>query len=283
MTSMMDRVDAHVLFLNPDIEDYDWISRDELTLLRPCGPSDVAPHIAAHGISGTVLIQAAPCVADTERLLAIAETHDCVKGVVGWVDFENPADRLTLRRLAGHPKFKGVRPMIQNIPDENWMLRRDIQWGFETVTELGLSFDALGVPRHLDTFLILLGRHPGMRTVIDHGMKPQIRYHGPENFRFWADGMSRLAAETGAYLKFSALVNEAGPDWTVADLKPYVDHMFRVFGPDRIMWGSDWPVCRQRCEYDQWLAVAEELTAGLTEAERARVFGGTAAEFYRLG
>lgn len=279
----MFRIDAHHLFLNPDLEDYDWIASDDTILRRSYGPEDVAPHISAHGICGTILIQGAPSVAETERLLELADTVENIRGVVGWVDFENPADRITLRRLALHPKFKGVRPMIQNIPDEHWMLRRDVQWGFEVVTELGLTFDALGTPRHLDAFLILLKRHPGLRTVIDHCMKPQIRHHGPENFRFWADGITQMANETDACLKFSALANEADPDWTVADLQPYADHMLRAFGADRIMWGSDWPVCRQRCEYGDWLAVSEELTAGLTEAERARFFGGTAVEFYGLG
>jgi L-fuconolactonase len=132
------------------------------------------------------------------------------------------------------------------------------------------------------TFLTILTRYPDMRTVIDHCMKPKIRKHSDENFRFWADGMARLA-ETGAFCKFSALVTEAGSEWTVADLKPYAEHVFRAFGADRVMWGSDWPVCRLRCEYGDWRAAAQQLTAEMSEAERARIFGGTASEFYGLG
>jgi L-fuconolactonase len=172
--------------------------------------------------------------------------------------------------------------MIQDIPDDDWMLRPEVQWGFRAVTELGLTFDALGFPRHLRNFLTILTRYPEMRTVVDHCMKPCIRDHGPESFRFWAEGMARIAAETGVFVKFSALVTEARPDWTTDDLRPYADHIFEVFGPERVMWGSDWPVCRLRCEYGRWREAAEELTQGLPAADRARIFGGTAAEFYRL-
>jgi L-fuconolactonase len=275
-------IDAHQHYWNPGRGDYDWMPKDDPVLARPYAPSELEPQLAAHGIEGTVLVQAAATVNETEYLLGIADATPNVLGVVGWIDFEKPSDRAELERLSGHWKFKSVRPMIQDIPDDDWMLRRDVQWGFEAVAELGLGFDALGFPRHLKNFLTILKRHPSMRVVVDHCMKPQIRDHSSESFRFWADGMARIAGETGAFCKFSALVTEANADWTVEDLRPYVEHVFEVFGPARIMWGSDWPVCRLRCKYARWREVAEELTAGLSEAERAQVFGGTAAEFYRL-
>jgi L-fuconolactonase len=226
-------------------------------------------------------VQAAPTVAETEYMLGIADATPHVAGVVGWIDFENPADLAQLTRLAGHPKFRGVRPMIQDIPDDGWVLRDDVQWAFRAICDHDLTFDALGFPRHLAPFDTLLRRYPGMRVVVDHGMKPQIRDHSADAFRHWADGMSRLA-DTGAFVKFSALVTEADPDWTVDDLRPYADHLFAAFGPDRVMWGSDWPVVRLRCDYADWRAAAEALTAGLSATDRARVFGGTAAAFYRL-
>jgi L-fuconolactonase len=275
-------IDAHQHYWNPARGDYDWMPKDDPVLARPYGPADLAPELEAHGIEGTVLVQAAATVNESEYLLGIADATPNVLGVVGWVDFERPADRAVLERLAKHPKFKGVRPMIQDILDDDWMLRSDVQWGFEAVAELGLCFDALGFPRHLENFLTILKRHPRMRVVVDHCMKPQIRDHSSGTFRFWADGMTRIAGETGAFCKFSALVTEANPDWTVDDLRPYAEHVFEVFGAERIMWGSDWPVCRLRCEYSRWREAAEELAAGLSEAARARVFGGTAAEFYRL-
>lgn len=275
-------IDAHQHYWNPARGDYHWMPKDDPVLARRYGPAELAPQLEAHGIGGTVLVQAAATVGESEYLLGIADATPSVLGVVGWVDFDRPADRAELERLARHPSFKGVRPMIQDIPDDDWMLRDEVQWGFEAVTELGLCFDALGFPRHLGNFLTLLKRYPAMRVVIDHCMKPQIRDRSAEGFRFWAEGMARIAGETGACVKFSALVTEAEPDWRVADLRPYAEHVFEVFGPDRIMWGSDWPVCRLRCEYAGWRQAAEELTAGLSEPERARVYGGTAAEFYRL-
>ncbi len=278
----MARIDAHQHFWNPARGDYGWMPKDNPTLSRVYDPSHLAPELAAHGIDMTVLVQAAPTLHESEYLLGVADATPHVAAVVGWVDFETPADAKELKRLANHPKFVGVRPMIQDIPDDDWMLRDDVQWGFRAVAELGLTFDALGFPRHLANFLTVLKRYPDMRVVVDHCMKPQIRDHSPENFRFWAEGMARIAGETGACCKFSALVTEADPDWTVDDLRPYVEHVFAVFGPERIMWGSDWPVCRLRCEYSGWLEAAEALTAELPDAAKARVYGGTAAEFYGL-
>ena len=278
----MVQIDAHQHFWSPARGDYGWMPEDDPILSRPYGPADLLPQLAAHGIDRTVLVQAAPSVHESEYLLGIADAVPQVAGVVGWVDFEDPADRAQLERLAAHPKFVGVRPMIQDLPDDDWMLREDVQWAYRAVTELGLTFDALGFPRHLANFLELLKRHPDMKVVVDHCMKPQIREGSDDHFRFWAEGMRRIAEETGAFCKFSALVTEANADWSVADLEPYVAHVFEVFGPERIMWGSDWPVVRLRTEYAGWRQAAEALTAGLSEAERARVYGGTAAAFYGL-
>ncbi len=200
-------------------------------------------------------------------------------GVVGWVDFEKPGDRAQLERLAKHPKFLGVRPMIQDIADVDWMLRDDVQWGYRALVDLDLTFDALGFPRHLANFHTILTRYPGMRVVIDHCMKPQIRDRA---FADWAPGMARLAKDTGACVKLSGLVTEASDGWTVEDLKPYADHVLEAFGPERVMWGSDWPVCQLQASYDRWREVAEALTDHLGADEKARVFGGTAVEFYRL-
>lgn len=275
-------IDAHQHYWNPARGDYDWMPMDNQVLARQYAPSDLTPHLAHHGIAATVLVQAAATVQETEYMLGIADATPSIAGVVGWIDFENPADLDQLKRLANHPKFLGVRPMIQDLPDVDWMLREDVQWGFKAVTDLGLTFDALGFPQHLANFLTILKRYPDMRVVVDHCMKPQIRDHSPDNLAFWADGMAKIAAETNAFCKFSALATEAKPDWTVADLRPYTDDLFKVFGPDRMMWGSDWPVCQLAATYDEWRQAALELTAHLDDAGRASVFGGTAQAFYRL-
>ncbi|MCG6904750.1 MAG: amidohydrolase family protein [Rhodobacter sp.] len=239
----------------------------------------MAPFLARHGIGRTVLVQAADTINETEYMLGIADVTDSVGGVVGWVDFERRDDCKQLERLARHPKFKGVRPMIQDIADVDWMLRDDVQWGFQALVELDLTFDALGFPRHLKNFRTILRRYPEMRVVIDHCMKPQIRDRA---FEDWAPGMTALARDTGAFLKLSGIVTEAGDGWQAEDLKPYVDHLLKAFGPDRIMWGSDWPVCQLQATYDRWRDVAKALTDHLGATEKARIFGGTAEEFYRL-
>jgi len=274
------QIDAHHHFWNPARGDYGWMPEDNSTLNRAYGPADLAPHLADAGIDATVLVQAAPSIAESEYMLGIADATPHVAAVTGWVDFEDPAHLAELERLAGHPKFRGVRPMIQDIPDDDWMLRADVQWGFKAITDLGLRFEALGFPRHLDNFLTILTRYPEMKVVIDHCMKPQIAEAG---LRAWADGMALLARETMAFCKFSALITEAGADWTTEDLRPYADHVITVFGADRVMWGSDWPVCRLRGEYADWRAAALELTAGCSETEKAAIYGGTANRFYGLG
>ena len=276
------KIDAHQHFWNPDRGDYDWMPMDNPVLARSYQLVDMEPFIAAAGMEYTVLVQAAATVHETEYMLGIADATPNVAGVVGWIDFENPDDLHHLKRLANHPKFLGVRPMIQDIPDVDWMLRDDIQWAFRAVCDLDLTFDALGFPRHLENFLTILTRYPDMRVVVDHCMKPEIADHTDDRLAFWADGMSRIADQTGAVCKFSGLVTEANDAWTVGQLKPYADHVLTAFGPDRVMWGSDWPVCRLRGEYGDWYGAAEVLTSHLSEAERARIFGETAAEFYRL-
>ncbi|WP_299045794.1 amidohydrolase family protein [uncultured Tateyamaria sp.] len=276
------KIDAHQHFWQPARGDYDWMPKDDATLSRPYVPTDLAPQLATAGISRSILVQAAATVNETEYMLGLADATETVGAVVGWVDFEASDVAETLARLGKHPKFSGVRPMIQDIPDDDWMLRDDVQNGFRAVCDLGLTFDALGFPRHLANFLTILTRYGDMRCVLDHCMKPDIAGHSPDSFQHWADGMSAIARETGAYCKFSGLVTEASDNWTVDDLRPYAFHIFETFGPDRVMWGSDWPVVRLRAEYDRWLEAAEILTDALTADEKVCVFGGTAAEFYQI-
>ena len=276
------QIDAHQHFWHPGRGDYGWMPKDDPVLSRPYAPAELWPQLQAAGVEATVLVQAAPSIAETEYMLGIADATPWVRGVVGWIDFENPRDLAELQRLSGHPKFKGVRPMIQDLPDDAWMLREDVQWAFRAICDLGLRFDALGFPRHLGHFLTILKRYPTMQVVVDHCMKPQIREKSDAHFRFWADGMARIADETAAVVKFSALITEADADWTVDDLRPYADHVFDVFGAERVMWGSDWPVCRLRGEYADWRHAALTLTQGLSEVDRALIYGGTAAGFYSL-
>ncbi len=272
-------IDSHVHLWQVARGDYGWLTPDLTALYRDFGPDDLDPMRRKHGIDGVILVQAAATVAETEYLLGLAADTPWVRGVVGWVEFADPTAPAEMARLAANPWLKGLRPMIQDIPDDDWMLRPDLDAAFRALIDLELCFDALTFPRHLENLLVLLGRYPELRTVICHGSKPQIRDRA---FAPWADDMKALARETSALCKFSGLVTEAALDWTEADLRPYVDHLLEVFGPDRLIWGSDWPVCTLAAPYDAWRAAAESLTANLSDTEKAAIFGGNAEAFYRL-
>ena len=278
----MNHVDAHQHFWNPARGDYGWMPADDPILSRPYAPADLIAELDGTGVTQTVLVQAAPTVHETEYMLGVADANSLVAKVVGWINFEDPAEIDTLKRLAGHPKFAGVRPMIQDLPDDDWMLRADIQWAYEALIDLDLTFDCLGFPRHLKNFHTLLSRYPEMRAVVDHCMKPQIRDQSDDHNQMWADGLLKLAEDTGAYCKLSGIVTEADADWSAEVLKPYTDHVIRVFGAERVMWGSDWPVARLRLEYRDWYEMCGSLTASLTEPERRRIFADTARGFYRF-
>lgn len=275
-------IDAHHHFWHPARGDYGWMPQDDPVLSRRYGPADLSSRLALAQVGKTVLVQAAPTVGETEYLLGLADAAPHVAAVVGWIDFEDPSQRDQLHRWAAHPKFVGVRPMIQDLPDDNWMLRPDIQWAFEALIELDLTFDGLGFPQHITPFLTLLKRHPEMRVVLDHCLKPQIggQPYGPDPD--WAQGMAELAQQTSAYCKLSGLVTEAEGDPSDAKLKPYVDHILQAFGPERVMWGSDWPVLRLKSDYAAWHAQARRLCAHLSPSEQAEVFGKSAARFYRI-
>jgi L-fuconolactonase len=268
-------IDAHQHFWNPARGDYGWMDSDGAKPLRRVFmPKDLEPQLKAHGIDKTVLVQAAPTVNETEFMLGIADTTDSVAKVVGWVDFENRDEVKHLARLKKHSKFSGVRPMIQDLPDVEWMHRPDVQWAFAALIDLDLTFDALGFPMHLDAFRRLFDRYPALRTVIDHCMKPSVR---TGDFEPWASAMAKIARDTPAFCKLSGLATEALPGWTTQTLKPYAQHVVACFGPSRVMWGSDWPVLNLNGTYDDWFATAQTLTGASQQ-----IFGTTAKTFYRI-
>lgn len=274
------KIDSHQHFWNPARGDYGWMMSEGAKPLRKLVmPKDMAPHLRACGIDRTVLVQAAPTVAETEYMLGIADSTDFIAKVVGWVDFENRGDVKELHRLAKHPKFSGVRPMIQDLPNAEWMHRSDVQWAFDVIIDLDLTFDALGYPVHLDPFLRLFDKYPNMRTVIDHCMKPVIR---EDRFDDWSKRMAHIARTTPVCCKLSGLATEAQPGWQLETLKPYAQHVIESFGVDRVMWGSDWPVLELNGTYQGWHDAAQAYV-GTDKTANDAIFGGTAARFYRIG
>ncbi len=278
----LSHVDAHHHFWNPPRGDYGWMPPDDAVLSRTYTPADLSSAMTKTQVTETVLVQAAPTVNETEYLLGIADATPTVAKVVGWINFEDKRELETLKRFADHPKFSGVRPMIQDLPNDDWMLRDDIQWAYQALIDLDLTFDCLGFPRHLANFHTLLTRYSELRAVVDHCMKPQIREGSETHFTMWADGLQRLAEETSAYCKLSGLVTEADVDWSAETLSPYTDHVINVFGADRVMWGSDWPVARLRLEYEEWFEMSQALTSSLSDTQRQSIFSDTARQFYRI-
>lgn len=278
----MNHIDAHHHFWNPSRGDYGWMPQDDPILSRTYTTADLADSLQTTNVARTVLVQAAPSVEETEYLLGIADNCPFVAKVVGWIDFEDKEQYDTLKRLSAHPKFAGVRPMIQDIPDDEWMLRDDVQWAYQAIIDFDLTFDCLGFSRHLKHFHTLLTRYPEMRAVIDHCMKPQMRAHSAENFKFWADGMAKLADNTSVYCKLSGLITECDDDFSAQLIRPYSDHVITCFGANRVMWGSDWPVSRLKCEYKTWFELAQLLTSNLSTEHKTSIFENTARQFYRI-
>lgn len=276
----MRRVDAHHHFWRVARGDYGWLTpKDHPSICRDFLPRDLDPLLSDARVERTVLVQAAPTLAETEFLLDLAQQTEFVGGVVGWIDFEAADAVAAVRRLAANKKIVGLRPMIQDLPDDRWMLRPSLAPAITAMCAEDLTFDALVKPQHLLALTEFLAKYPDLRVVIDHGAKPDIASGGLST---WASSIRAIARTTRAFCKLSGLVTEAGSGWTVQSLKPFVGVLLDSFGPTRLMWGSDWPVLNEASDYPGWMRAAEILTDQLSAAEREAVFGGSAASFYGL-
>ena len=271
------RIDAHQHFWSLARGDYGWLTPALGPIHRDFGPADLAPLLAAHSIERTILVQAAPTEAETAYLLDIAAKTPFVAGVVGWTDFDAPDVAEHIATLADDPRLVGLRPMVQDIADDGWLMRPELAPALAAMVAHGLVFDALLKPRHIAPMLTVLERHPELTFVIDHGAKPDLV---GGDLAAWRDGMSALAQHPRLTCKLSGLVTEAGPDWGLETLRPVTDHLLASFGPERLIFGSDWPVVTLRASYAQWFETAETLLGGLSEVQRAAVFGGNAQKLY---
>jgi L-fuconolactonase len=272
-------IDAHQHFWRLSREDYGWLTPALGPIHRDFGPDDLRPLIAAAGIDRTILVQAAPTAAETDFLLSLAEAEPFVAGVVGWVNFEAPDAAHRIAALAARPKLVGLRPMLQDLADDRWMLRPDLAPALTAMADEGLTFDALIVPRHIPTLREFAARHPALDIVIDHAAKPDIAGGALSS---WARDIRSLADETRMTCKLSGLVTEAAAGWSAETLRPYVEVLVEAFGADRLMWGSDWPVVTQNASYDAWRTATHALLDGLADSEREAIFGHTAEVFYGL-
>ena len=273
----MIRVDAHHHVWRIARGDYGWLTPD-LPIHRDYTLDDLRPLLG--DITATVLVQAAPTEAETAFMLSVARSSSgLVRGVVGWTDLSHADAPDRIGAMAAEPLLKGLRPMLQDIPDTEWILRRDVQPAIRAMTDAGLRFEALVQPRHLPILAEFCPRHPELRLVINHGAKPAIAAGG---WQPWADDIARIARETQALCKLSGLLTEAAQNSQVIDIRRYVDHLIVCFGPDRLIWGSDWPVVNLAGGYQRWRQASSEYIARLSATEQDAILGGTALRFYAV-
>lgn len=282
---MVGTVDSHHHFWDTRSGrfDYPWMTGAAAALAGVYGPDELRPHVDAAGIERTVLVQTISSVEETELFLSTAEGTDYVAGVVGWVDLTDPAVGETIDRLKARPDgrwLKAIRHQVHDEPDPEWLLRADVMRGIRTVGGAGLVYDLLVRPRELPATLRLVAELPDVRFVIDHIAKPPIATGELEP---WAGYMRQLAETGQVSVKLSGMVTEADwQTWRVDDLRPYVERLLEWFGPERLLFGSDWPVCTLAASYEQVHTALTELTTALSPDERGLVFGGTATSVYRL-
>ena len=271
-------VDAHQQFWALRRDDYFWL-QPGTPLYRDFQPVDLAPLLAAAGVQHTVLVQTTNSVSETRYLLEMANDTEFVAGVVGWVDMLSSTVYQQLGVLDRHPKFLGVRPMLSEIRDPEWMLDPALDGAFRELISRRLCVDAMLTPRHLPTLLTLLRRYPELRVVVDHAARPRIR---ERDLGGWRQDISAIARETGAYCKLSGLPNEAGENWRFEDLEPYMDHLLGCFGSERLMWGSDWPTLDLHGGYQRWWEATWRFLERLGLRGQEAILGGTAVRFYGL-
>jgi L-fuconolactonase len=276
----MMRIDAHQHFWKYSAAAYDWIGEEMTALQRDFLPGDLQPLLAATGFDGSIAVQACQNIEETRWLLELAEKSDFIKGVVGWVDLCSPGLPAQLATLANHPKLVGVRHVVQGEPDDEFMLRNDFQRGIAHLAGCGLTYDLLLYPRHLPVAVKLVEKFPEQPFVLDHIAKPGIADGLMDP---WEEGIRALAQHENVCCKLSGMVSEARwKQWKPEDFRPYLDVVFEAFGPQRLMIGSDWPVCTVSATYAETIAIVNVYIEPLAPGEKAQILGGNCASFYGL-
>jgi L-fuconolactonase len=258
-----------------------WFSRPEPVLGGDYLPADLAPLLRAQGLDKTIVVQTAPTTAETEFLLELAKTADFIGGVVGWLDLESPEFPQALEHYCRNRYFVGVRPMLESLPEDDWILRPRVVDALSLIAQAGVVFEFLTFTRHLPFVLKALDRVPNLHAVIDHLSKPEIK---SGKMQPWQDLMRDVALHANVYCKLSGMVTEADHQrWTLEQVRPYADHVMEQFKADRVVFGSDWPVCLLAASYERVYSVTRSLVASrLGRNELEAVFGGNAARLYRL-
>jgi L-fuconolactonase len=279
------RIDAHQHFWDLTKLTYSWMPEGDSMLRRNYLPAHLAPILQRHNFDGTVLVQANVVLEETWWLLELARQHELIRGVVAWVDLTDPEVGHVLDRCQQHEKFRGVRHIVHDEPDLRWLLRADVLSGLRELARRDIPYDLLLRPAHLALLPELADKVPGLRMVIDHIAKPPIatRDFGHHTAEQWAAQMERAAEIPGMHCKISGMITEADHEnWTSEDLRPYVQHVLRIFGPERLMFGSDWPVCLLAGSWKKVLAAFTQACGPVPQTEREKMLGETAIRFYNL-
>lgn len=289
---MIERIDGHCHYWTLQRGDYGWLAPDAVHLApiyRDFGAAEMRPLAETAGIGQRILVQAAPTEAETEFLLAQGREDKAVAGVVGWVDLSSAESVASLERLAKNPLLKGVRPMLQDLDDPDWIATRPHPEAIAALKRLGLRFDALVMPQQLAGLKRFIEANPELAVIIDHAAKPAFAAEASDpRHAMWETGMAALARHPQVHCKLSGLLTElpadrrSTPEKAVATLRPTVEKLLAWFGPRRIVWGSDWPVVTLATSFGFWIEVTELLLEGLSANEREQILSATAKRFYGL-
>ncbi len=277
----MRKIDAHMHWWTLAMErTYSlWMSPSLTALYRDYGFADAAPLLKANEVEGVVLVAAASQIEELGYLLGLAQGHPVVRGIVGWVDMLAPDASANLRQWARAPVLKSIRPYLQDIADDAWILKPELDPVIRTMLELGLRFDALILPKHIRNTIAFVERYPDLPVVVDHMAKPAIRDGA---FELWRRDMEAFRGLRQVHCKISGILTEDGPNWSVDRIRPYVEAVIDIFGPDRIMFGSDWPVVNLVADYGRWIAALGEIAAALPADDQAKLWAKNAERFYGL-
>src|SRR6266852_2809515 len=273
-------VDSHQHFWQVGRFDYPWMSREDEVLYRDYLPATIEPILKRCGVEKTILVQASNSLEETRWLLSLADQYPFIAGVVGWVDLSVREVGHQLNEFIAHPKFKGVRHLVESEPADDWLIQPGVLDGLRALASAGVSYDLLVHTRHLKHVRTVAETCPELNLVVDHMAKPPI---ASGEIGEWAREIKEVAAVPNVWCKLSGLVTEASwSDWRIEDLKRFVETALEYFGPQRLMFGSDWPVCLRAASYDRVLEAFQSLLVELNEEECESIFARNATEFYRL-
>lgn len=274
------RIDAHHHLWDVTSGRYTWPTPAEGTIYRTFTMADLEPDLAASGISGTVLVQTVNTLDDTDSMLEVAARHPVIRGVVGWAPLTDQGALEAVLDARQDPVLVGIRHLIHHEPDPEWLVRRDVAAGLATLARRRLAFDVVAVfPAHLGLVPRVADDHPDLTLVIDHLAKPPFRSAG---WDVWKRQLRAAAARPNVLAKVSGLDTAAGPGWTLDEIRPAIDEAIDAFGPHRLAFGSDWPVCRLVSDYAAVVELVERATSALARDERRSILGGTAIRAYGL-